>query len=235
MRFTQASIKYNIPKGTLYDNILGKSNRMEVLAKSGLKNFDENAVLEFCCDLSASPYNRRTRKPLSEILQFVYRLENCNHQVFDENGRFAYRWWWAFCKKYSIVSLHYDNNANIKMTERNWFSRFRLTSHHLDEPFHFNMNISFDYFISLSCLVLWCFMHCLFFIFGLVFFLSCWKMYENIFDRKLYCVKLNFMSIVLKTKILYCNYSFNKIEFKNIQYNIEFIYLLFLSCNHNNT
>lgn len=119
MRFTQASMKYNIPKGTLYDNILGKSNRMEVLAKSGLNAHDENTILEFCCDLSASPYNRRTRKPLSEILQFVYRLENCNHQVFDENGRFAYRWWWAFCKKYSIVSLHYDNNANIKMTERN--------------------------------------------------------------------------------------------------------------------
>lgn len=119
MRFTQASMKYNIPKGTLYDNILGKSNRMEVLVRSGLNANDENAVLEYCCDLSASPYNRRTRKPLSEILQYVYRLENCNHQVFDESGRFAYRWWWAFCKKYSIVSLHYDNNANIKMTERN--------------------------------------------------------------------------------------------------------------------
>lgn len=115
MRFTQASMKYNIPKGTLYDNILGKSNRMEVLAKSGLNAIDENAVLEFCCDLSASPYNRRTRKPLSEILQFVYRLDNCNHEIFDESGRFAYRWWWAFCKKYSIVSLYYDNNVNLKM------------------------------------------------------------------------------------------------------------------------
>lgn len=120
MRFTQASMKYNIPKGTLYDNILGKSNRMEVLVKSGLNTNDENVVLEFCCDLSASPYNRRTRKPLSEILQFVYRLESCNHQVFDESNRFAFRWWWAFCKKYSIVSLHYDNNANIKIN-RNWF------------------------------------------------------------------------------------------------------------------
>lgn len=119
MRFTQASMKYNIPKGTLYDNILGKSNRMEVLAKSGLNANDENAVLEFCCDLSVSPYNRRTRKPLSEILNFVHRLDNCNHQVFDEGGRFAYRWWWAFCKKYSIVSLHYDNNASIKMNQRN--------------------------------------------------------------------------------------------------------------------
>lgn len=119
MRFTQASMKYNIPKGTLYDNILGKSNRMEVLAKSGLNANDENAILEFCCDLSASPYNRRTRKPLSEILNFVHRLANCNRQVFDEGGRFAYRWWWAFCKKYSIVSLHYDNNSNIKMNQRN--------------------------------------------------------------------------------------------------------------------
>lgn len=148
MRFTQASMKFNIPKGTLYDNILGKSNRMEVLLKSGLSANDENAVLEYCCDLSASPYNRRTRKPLTEILQFVYRLENCNHQVFDESGRFAYRWWWAFCKKYSIVSLHYDNNANIKMTERNWrfLCYIRFTSHIL--TFRFSVNTSHDYFIS---------------------------------------------------------------------------------------
>lgn len=123
MRFTQASMKYNIPKGTLYDNILGKANRMEVLAKSGLNASDENCVLEFCCDLSASPYNRRTRKPLFEILQFVYRLENCNHQVFDEGGRFAYRWWWAFCKKYSIVSLHYDANHKMTLTQRKWLLR----------------------------------------------------------------------------------------------------------------
>lgn len=150
-----------------YDNILGKSNRMEVLAKSGLNTHDENTILEFCCDLSASPYNRRTRKPLSEILQFVYRMENCNHQVFDENERFAYRWWWAFCKKYSIVSLHYDNNANIKMTERNWFSSLhsihfshpdkkekeRKKTHTQTHTFHLNVNISYDNFISLSCLL----------------------------------------------------------------------------------
>lgn len=118
MRFTQASIKYNIPKGTLYDNILGKSNRMDVLAKSGLNAIDENVIVEFCCDLSTSPYNRRTRKPLSEILKFVLKLDNCNHQLFDSSGKFAYRWWWAFCKKYSIVSLHYDGNANIKVSKR---------------------------------------------------------------------------------------------------------------------
>lgn len=111
MRFTQASMKYNIPKGTLYDNILGKSNRMDVLTRSGLNANDEATVLEFCCDLSTSPYNRRTRKPLTEIIQFVYQLNNCNHRVFDQSGKFAYRWWWAFCKKYSVVSLYYDTNT----------------------------------------------------------------------------------------------------------------------------
>lgn len=121
MRFTQASVLYNIPKGTLYDNILGKSNRMDVLERSGLNATDENVVLEFCCDLSKSPYNRRTRKPLSEILEFVFQLENCNRSAFDESGKFAYRWWWAFCKKYSVVSLHYDNNANVKIkSEIHW-------------------------------------------------------------------------------------------------------------------
>lgn len=116
MRFTQASTIYNIPKGTLYDNILGKSNRMEVLERSGLTAIDENAVLSFCCDLSVSPYNRRTRKPLFEVLQFIFQLPNCKREVFDDSGKFAYRWWWAFCKKHSVVSLHYDNNANVHST-----------------------------------------------------------------------------------------------------------------------
>lgn len=116
MRFTQASTIYNIPKGTLYDNILGKSNRMEVLERSGLNAIDENAVLSFCCDLSVSPYNRRTRKPLSEVLAFIFQLANCKRDVFDDTGKFAYRWWWAFCKKHSVVSLHYDNNSNLHST-----------------------------------------------------------------------------------------------------------------------
>lgn len=111
MRFTQASMKYNIPKGTLYDNILGKCNRMDVLIEAGLNASDEIAVLEYCCDLSTSPYNRRTRKPLKEIIEFVYRMGNCNRRVFDQSGKFAYRWWWAFCKKYSVVSLYYDTIA----------------------------------------------------------------------------------------------------------------------------
>lgn len=118
MRFTQASALYNIPKGTLYDRILGKSNRMRALDKAGLDAADESEVLGFCCDLSLSPYNRRTRKPLSEILEFVYKLKSCNHQAFHENEKFPYRWWWAFCKKYSIVSLHYNNNANVKVSRK---------------------------------------------------------------------------------------------------------------------
>lgn len=108
LRFTQASCKYNIPKGTLYDNILGKSNRMEVLSRSGLNDGDDIVILDFCCDHSHSPYNRRTRKSLPQIMDFVYRLDNCNHHAFDSSKKFAFRWWWAFCKKYSIVSLHYD-------------------------------------------------------------------------------------------------------------------------------
>lgn len=118
MRFTQASALYNIPKGTLYDKILGKANRMKVLDRAGLDTADENAVLGFCCDLTLSPYNRRTRKPLTEILEFVFKLKTCNHTAFNENDKFPYRWWWAFCKKYSIVSLHYDNNTNVRMTNK---------------------------------------------------------------------------------------------------------------------
>lgn len=60
LRFTQASAQYNIPKGTLYDNILGKAHRMAVLQELELTPEEEAAVLNFCCDTATSPYNKRT-------------------------------------------------------------------------------------------------------------------------------------------------------------------------------
>ena len=50
--------RYGIPKGTLYDNILGKSKRMQVLDQVGLTDTQEVSVLEFCCEISSMPYNR---------------------------------------------------------------------------------------------------------------------------------------------------------------------------------
>lgn len=111
MRFTQASVKYGIPKGTLYDNILGKSKRMLVLDEAGLSNEEERTVLEFCCDVSVSPYNRRTRRSLATVLEFVQRLRRVRDPEFTFTGLAGFRWWWAFCKKHSIVSLYYDNKA----------------------------------------------------------------------------------------------------------------------------
>ncbi|CAD1478583.1 unnamed protein product, partial [Heterotrigona itama] len=113
MRFTQASTKYGIPKGTLYDNILGKTKRMMVLEEAGLNSSEETAVLEFCCDISVSPYNRRTKKSLNAILNFVEKLRRKRDPNFVFNGLSGFRWWWAFCKKHSIVSLYFnDENEN---------------------------------------------------------------------------------------------------------------------------
>lgn len=114
MRFTEASSHYGIPKGTLYDNILGKTNRMMVLEEAGLNYYEESAVLEFCCDLSVSPYNRRTKKPLKDIMNFVEKIRRERDPDFAFTGLAGFRWWWAFCKKHSIVSLHYgpSNNNN---------------------------------------------------------------------------------------------------------------------------
>ncbi|KOC61513.1 hypothetical protein WH47_05117, partial [Habropoda laboriosa] len=113
MRFTQASTKYGIPKGTLYDNILGKTKRMMVLEEAGLNSSEETAVLEFCCDISVSPYNRRTKKSLNAILNFVEKLRRKRDPSFLFNGLSGFRWWWAFCKKHSIVSLYFnDENEN---------------------------------------------------------------------------------------------------------------------------
>ncbi|XP_054273784.1 protein bric-a-brac 1-like isoform X5 [Macrosteles quadrilineatus] len=112
MRFTEASTHYGIPKGTLYDNILGKTNRMMVLEEAGLTYYEETAVLDFCCDLSVSPYNRRTKKPLKEILGFVEKLRRDRDPDFAFTGLAGFRWWWAFCKKHSVVSMNYGSNNN---------------------------------------------------------------------------------------------------------------------------
>lgn len=112
MRFTQASVHFGIPKGTLYDNILGKTKRMQALEEAGLTSDEETAVLEFCCQISASPYNRRTRKSLTEVLSFVQRLRQNRDPSFEFAGLAGFRWWWAFCKKHSIVSLHFSSPSS---------------------------------------------------------------------------------------------------------------------------
>ena len=110
MRFTQASTRYGIPKGTLYDNILGKTKRMVVLEEAGLTPVEEQAVLEFCCEISIQPYNRRTKKSLASILAFVEKLRRSRDPEFQFTGLAGFRWWWAFCKKHSIVSLYFDRS-----------------------------------------------------------------------------------------------------------------------------
>lgn len=117
LRFTQASARYNIPKGTLYDNILGKAHRMAVLNELALSPTEEAAVLEFCCDTSNSPYNKRTKKSLRSILQFLSRFESfrAKGDRFKFGGKNGFRWWWAFCRKHSIVSLYYEG---MKLSEK---------------------------------------------------------------------------------------------------------------------
>lgn len=82
-------------------------HRMQILDEAGIKEDDEMTILEFCCDISTSPYNRRTKKPLSKIMEYMLDTMNLN---FPHDSRFGFRWWWAFCKKYSISSLYYGNN-----------------------------------------------------------------------------------------------------------------------------
>ena len=74
LRFTQASSRYGIPKGTLYDNILGKTKRMNILDTVGLTETQEQLVMEFCCAVSSMPYNRRTSCSLKDVTLFITRL-----------------------------------------------------------------------------------------------------------------------------------------------------------------
>lgn len=114
MRFTQAATHFGIPKGTLYDNILGKSKRMAVLDEAGLTSSEERSVLDFCCETSLSPYNRRTKKSLVDVLAFVEKLRRSRDPEFTFIGLTGFRWWWAFCKKHSIVSLYYEGTNKAR-------------------------------------------------------------------------------------------------------------------------
>ena len=109
LRFTEASSAYNIPKGTLYDNILGKTKRMRGLDVAALSDEEEAAVLEFCCNVSASTYNRRTPRALHEVLEFVEALVRRRNTDFRFDEMSGFRWWWAFCKKHSVLVLNYTS------------------------------------------------------------------------------------------------------------------------------
>ena len=117
LRFTQASAKYGIPKGTLYDNILGKSKRMLVLEQVGLTETQEMSVLEFCCEISSMPYNRRTSRSLRDIREFITMLKTKEGTTdFTMSMRQGFKWWWAFTKKHSIISLYYESHEQDTAT-----------------------------------------------------------------------------------------------------------------------
>ena len=112
LRFTQASARFRIPKGTLYDNILGKTRRCRMLEEIGLTPQQEMSVLEFACDIALLPYNRRTSRPLIAIVDYVKSLKGIPHFPV----RKAFKWWWAFCKKHSIISLYYkEKSQNLNL------------------------------------------------------------------------------------------------------------------------
>ena len=119
MRFTQASTRYGIPKGTLYDNILGKSNRMHILDEFLLTPSEELELLEYCCSLSIAPYNRKTNRSLLSVLRFVETLHSVRNAGFVFDELTGYRWWWAFCKRHNINSLYYENNSKHNNNNNN--------------------------------------------------------------------------------------------------------------------
>jgi len=120
LRFTQASSRYGIPKGTLYDNILGKSKRMVVLEQVGLTDTQELSVLEFCCEISSMPYNRRTSRSLRDVIQFIACLKKKVDEKDDQlSMRQGFKWWWAFTKKHNIISLYYQEDNKSKQNPHN--------------------------------------------------------------------------------------------------------------------
>ncbi|EAT42948.1 AAEL005566-PA [Aedes aegypti] len=103
---TQASNQYNVPKGTLYDNILGKRNRMAILHELVLSENEEDAILNFACSMSHKTHSKRTKQSLSSVLDFMSRFGCFQEKAerFKFGGIAAFQWWWAFCRKHSIDS-----------------------------------------------------------------------------------------------------------------------------------
>lgn len=101
---SQASKQYNVPKGTLYDNILGKGNRMAILHELVLSENEEDAILNFACSMSHKTHSKRTKQSLSSVLDFMSRFGCFQEKAerFKFGGIAAFQWWWAFCRKHSI-------------------------------------------------------------------------------------------------------------------------------------
>merc|ERR1711892_594863 len=94
--------------------------RMAVLDQVGLTETQELSVLEFCCEISSMPYNRRTSCSLKDIIQCVAGLKKEEGgENFQLSMRQGFRWWWAFTKKHSIISLYYQeqNKASSSRSE----------------------------------------------------------------------------------------------------------------------
>ena len=90
-----------------------------MLEEIGLSPQQEMRVLEFACDVALMPYNRRTSRPLIAIVDYVKSLKG--GLSFDFPIRKAFKWWWAFCKKHSVISLYYrekHQNLNVPIFMR---------------------------------------------------------------------------------------------------------------------
>ena len=69
----------------------------------------ELVVLEFCCEVSSMPYNRRTSCSLKDVTLFITSLKRKEgDEEFQLSKREAFKWWWAFTKKHHIISLYYQ-------------------------------------------------------------------------------------------------------------------------------
>lgn len=70
----------------------------------------EEEVLEFCCEVSRMPYNRRTSASLQSVGEFVIKLkQEEGSKDFAMSSKTMFQWWWAFTKKHNIISLYYQH------------------------------------------------------------------------------------------------------------------------------
>ncbi|XP_062559695.1 putative zinc finger protein 840 [Armigeres subalbatus] len=102
--FGMASVQYDIPKATLYDNILGKKKRMERLHEIPLSPKEVEELLKFSCKNPKYSKIRHLRQPLNAVRDFMTRFPVFREKA--EEFKFGdipfYRWWWAFCRTHGI-------------------------------------------------------------------------------------------------------------------------------------
>jgi len=97
MTFTQAARAFEIPRTTLYDNVLGTiPNRSRIFERVPLTQEEEEMLLQHIEALHAD----REPVTMASVAAFAENMIRARDETFVMDTNVAFAWWWAVKKKY---------------------------------------------------------------------------------------------------------------------------------------